>query len=175
MRKWGWAKELTHKMVDSLVCACIPVTGKQSQIDPWCWPGSLVYLAGSSSMWDWVSKIGEESLRINAGGYCLATHAPFTPKHTHTYVHFFYVEKSLSNALTTERIMRGGEWVTKMGAMGQKAVERGKLDLCSPLYIVLALLATTKMVSEVPHVLCGSCCKYFLPVYFCPEYSINDF
>lgn len=62
----------------------------------------------------------------------MATHAPFTPKNTHMHMHFFYAEKSFSNALTTDRIIRGGEWVTKMGAMGQKAMQSGEMDLCSP-------------------------------------------
>lgn len=68
------------------------------------------------------------------------------------YMHFFYVEKSLSNSLTTERIMRGGEWVTKMGAMAQKAMKGGRWTCVPPLYIVLVLLAT-KMVSEATHAL----------------------
>lgn len=62
----------------------------------------------------------------------------------------------------------------KDGSNGPKSNGKGKMDLCSPLYIVLALLAT-KMVSEAPHVLYGICCKYLLPVYFCSEYSINGF
>lgn len=152
-----------------VIYACIQVLRKQRQVDSWCWPGSLAYLTRLNSMMDCVSKIGGQSLRINTGGYSLATHAhPPYMQSTHIHVFLLY-RRSFSVHCQQRESCRVGSGSQRWGNGTRGHEERedgGVVSLCTlswfwevPTWFPKCLMFLVVAVISI-----------LLPVYFCLEY-----